>query len=559
MWKLCCSYLTYKEDLKSELHFQVKQFLFSFIPGEWSFSHPVQDKDDPLVIDITSDCTGEPHHRAKENMPMYVNETGHDTSLTQNVDALEDSSSLSYYITVSEPMQRNETRELLVNYGQAYEPSRVRNGYGWENLEGNEKSDQNDSSRLSRNMYERDDLLADIGETSLADFYLLVEFCYEISRPLHAIANEYLDDCFENSSNRMSTKQLVALRRMDWLSESLRRRMEDFDLKEDSFDPAQRIAQESFLEQSQSYLEVLVWGRWGELLSLLCFSPDTQDNEGKNMLNEIQIEAVEEFVFYGRLQLLQPLDTSKWCSCVIKLTVQLCFQAAFHLWTEDRREKELLHEFYTMAARVSTAIRQGASHWDLAFDTHGFKDRFVAVADGSKELQSNWLIVTKSTFPDDQVSESTSILYGNAQGITNECDPINCEWYVCRQVVFLLDALGKSIPGCKSHYSLQGLCESVQVPFPVAKVALSGGLDRSETKMGKPPKSASRKKRRREFFWNIVWNCLEANCGWYLERGSREGDFHAFPPGVSRGGGFRSRIHFFDSVKQSKSTEEFIL
>ena len=70
---------------------------------------------------VQDDVTGSPHQIARSHTSMYVNEVGHNMRLVENVCSLESPRSVSYYIYIDRHMEKGETVELLVNYGDHYE------------------------------------------------------------------------------------------------------------------------------------------------------------------------------------------------------------------------------------------------------------------------------------------------------------------------------------------------------------------------------------------------------------------------------------------------------
>jgi len=97
-----------------------KAFLFRQAPLEYSFGVSEQLHHQVQLIDITSDATGEPHDIARANIAMYVNETGHNKHLQQNVFSKEAyDRSVNYYYKPSEKMERGKPFELLTNYKSA--------------------------------------------------------------------------------------------------------------------------------------------------------------------------------------------------------------------------------------------------------------------------------------------------------------------------------------------------------------------------------------------------------------------------------------------------------
>ena len=61
-------------DVKDNLHFNFKSFIFSFEPSEWSYGIEQQRLGQDQAIDITDDATGEVHSLARRSTPIYVNE-----------------------------------------------------------------------------------------------------------------------------------------------------------------------------------------------------------------------------------------------------------------------------------------------------------------------------------------------------------------------------------------------------------------------------------------------------------------------------------------------------
>ena len=94
------------EDIKPELHLNVKNFLFDcefcFIhmiaahmlfdltsieicpdePNEWAYG---MHEEEGKMIDITDDSTGQVHSLARKHTSIYVNEVGHSPDLYENV------------------------------------------------------------------------------------------------------------------------------------------------------------------------------------------------------------------------------------------------------------------------------------------------------------------------------------------------------------------------------------------------------------------------------------------------------------------------------------------
>jgi hypothetical protein len=66
----------------------VKSFIFSHEPSEWVFRVSGAISGDTQMIDITDGYTGEPSDIAKQNIPIHVNENGHNKALKHTVHSL---------------------------------------------------------------------------------------------------------------------------------------------------------------------------------------------------------------------------------------------------------------------------------------------------------------------------------------------------------------------------------------------------------------------------------------------------------------------------------------
>jgi hypothetical protein len=165
--------------------------------------------------------------------------------------------------------------------------------------------------------------------------------------------------------------------------------------------------------------------------------------------------------------------------------------------------------------------------------------------------------------------------------ITRHSFGVNETWYIIHQIIFVIDAFASKFL-CESKYSLETICLHLGVDVGMARHAIERGVRiyseslkvKAETRRNKaskgrrqkskdkssgsnkpakrtsigPPKSS--KANNKSLFWQIVWSCLKDELGWTLEHGNRANDIYAFPPGVSRGRGFKNRVDFFDSSLQ---------
>jgi hypothetical protein len=174
------------------------------------------------MVDITDDATGEVHALARTHTPIYVNEVGHNPKLYSNVLILEKNDrSVYYYIAIDQKhaMKKGDTVELLVDYGDAYEEVRERKGYGRDKT----------FDPIQRNLGEREDLENDIRTLTVYEMFHLVEFLTEhIFDPINKSIERYCTVEGNEISDLPREKDLIAMRRLHWLSEKLTERVQEY-------------------------------------------------------------------------------------------------------------------------------------------------------------------------------------------------------------------------------------------------------------------------------------------------------------------------------------------
>lgn len=111
-----------RSDRKFQLHYDLKNFIFSNEVSEWGFAVVEDLNGHEQVADVTDDTTGMPHDITKQNICMYVNETGGDPELKQTVwsDQVLDRE-VNYYFKTDKPMKKGDTIELLISYFGTYD------------------------------------------------------------------------------------------------------------------------------------------------------------------------------------------------------------------------------------------------------------------------------------------------------------------------------------------------------------------------------------------------------------------------------------------------------
>ncbi|KAL3914625.1 MAG: hypothetical protein SGILL_006029 [Bacillariaceae sp.] len=120
------------DDLKLKHVFDLKNFLFNYICGEWSFDTVEGDK---KLFDITDDATGELHNIAKKHICAYFNET--DGESIPSISAAHDPAGCVHYMLGHLFKEHGElvlkadgvSREVFIDYGATYEDFRIRKDY----------------------------------------------------------------------------------------------------------------------------------------------------------------------------------------------------------------------------------------------------------------------------------------------------------------------------------------------------------------------------------------------------------------------------------------------
>ena len=532
----------------------------------WGFDVPEEILGVEQVIDITDDCTGEPHEVARKNIPMYVNEVGHNKKLNETICAFnENDRVIKYYLKIDKPLKKGEEIELFVNYKKGYERNRERKGYGKRNIDGTIRGDDHFPTCLTRNFADRTDLTLDIKSTQPGAFFMLTVFCYEeIGQKLHANANDFLSSqpCGSHDfSCSVSSRQLVAIRRLEWLTTIFQKHC-DYLKKQIS---TQQIETKVMLEQCDLYIPRMRWRGWTELFSLLDKHPTTIDRQGKNLRNELDREAIEEICFDVLGKLSRPLDDSRWCPIAVKLTETLCKEIARTRWQNHDR-KLLAEAFIRETVEAADEIRTTQNTSRLAFGL-GFVDPFLS-AENSHAARSSKLVVTRNQrAPSIETKATTGRVMAHLMGhampidkVTVKSGTIQTDWYIARQVYLVAATLSEEALADEPSFSQGKLLACLGIDPDIGAAVLAEPTPSIENKWPvlkskakpKPKPDARKEKVNSPLFWNIVWPSLKDENGWNLEKGNRDNDFYACPPGVARGKGFKNRVDFFDSVPLGK-------
>ena len=111
-----------RSDRKFQLHYDLKNFIFSNEVSEWGFDIVEDLNGSDQVADVTDDATGMPHEVTKQNVAMYVNETGGDPALKQTVwSGQVNEREVNYFFQTETSMEKGATIELLISYFATYD------------------------------------------------------------------------------------------------------------------------------------------------------------------------------------------------------------------------------------------------------------------------------------------------------------------------------------------------------------------------------------------------------------------------------------------------------
>ncbi len=167
-----------------------------------------------------------------------MNEVGHDRKLVQNVIAREvDDRIVHYYVYQQQPMSKGETVELLVDYGKQYEGTRIRKGYGKQNIEGWLESDRDDEFKFKRDHADRASIKMMIQSMSMVEIQKTLIFLEaQIIEPLVHYTDAYFMAVIKRARNPINSRissmreptkrQLRARQRLIFVGDLFRRRLD---------------------------------------------------------------------------------------------------------------------------------------------------------------------------------------------------------------------------------------------------------------------------------------------------------------------------------------------
>jgi len=354
-------------DRKTVLEFNMKDFLFDFEPAGWNFGVSEKLKGSEQVIDITSDSTGETHNIAQAHIPMYVNEVGHNKDLCQNILSREkDNRIVNYYLYIQQPMKKGHTVELLTHYGDKYEETRERKGYGKANIECGLKDSSDDNARMRHNISSRKSVEATIKSMSLEEVEQTIHFLLnKIFIPLTIRIEWFAEKYFKLirkkrrrnnfvEQHQLSTRQWRAWRRLSWLGAMLQSRVDVLMIQSEQHDSIPII---------NDGVRRMKWTTNKLLLDML---QKIKGKSGETMLDEIHSEIFEEnlFLVSKSNDLIHTFDSSLWCATARKLVRDVAGKTIATYKLEDplavteHRLKSLATDLVELAADAVSNIRE---------------------------------------------------------------------------------------------------------------------------------------------------------------------------------------------------------
>mmetsp|Transcript_35036 Transcript_35036/g.84789 ORF Transcript_35036/g.84789 Transcript_35036/m.84789 type:complete len:1580 (+) Transcript_35036:3-4742(+) len=560
------------------------------------------------TLDITSNHSGRPSMLSQLSIPMHVNEAGYGKSgnpRVSNTIVFNAGERKTHYLYCGRKLQKatpfslqKYSVELKVNYGPTYEKYRERKGYGLRNLKGSVLSDQNRPSLLLRNFADRNGAIETIDCLGIRQFYETLEF---LETEIHSkiverfsrrlLSDRQIDDLGTLpaglASSDVTVEQLVALRRLHWLGVALRNHLQCL---QDS--GATTRTKSCLVEQCRATIHTLenetpissAIQSWSDVISFVR-NHDYADSHGKKIKDALENELKEEVLFTLQTDLVHPYDEGTWCPIACCLIERLC-EATL------RQSDRLPSEYFNLAVEAKEWILdENTPLKDLALSSDVVNTRYgLKAAKNRCGATGNLSCVVVHSFPRPVTKiVSTENDEGSATRRSSSlsiCD----EWYLLRQVLFIVDAFAKKnlseskkfefTESLLAHFAThatrqtirQFLSDSMSIEGEVAEGAF-GRITPSRFQNGwqndqeaLPPwvgsdGSASSETTDRAFY-ELVLPILERKLGWTVEYGDPDWDdqkrtdglhFCAFPPGIARHEDcslFRPHINYFASQKE---------
>jgi hypothetical protein len=501
--------------------FNLKSFIFSNDPDEWSFTL-AEPLDNMLqFVDITSHETGEPSGFAKEHILMYgklsfqpdgiqstkrthtneeslvphqVNEVGHSKLYNQNVWIEEsDSDVVVYYLKAK--LQLGKTVELLTNYSWAYEGVREKRGYGLRNiLEGVKPNSHAD--RLQRGFADREHVNRRIDCTDSIQRLPIINAMTEAN-----VAGALQE--------QISPKQRVATQRICWIAQQVWHKLQR--MKGTTADKSLFMRYEMEMKKQLDTFQASFVDLVRPVLKLGNVDLGNATNQA------LEYEQVEEICFGVRDKLHMVKEDGVYCTIANSLIDTLCKHTA-SLMAMEIGMQEALGKFYEAAREAKGEILECVRMCDVASlqftsgvvdgslegSTERFQSNFASNVDASLAF-----FIQNSTIPKGIVAalskarsmptELLDILIASASSkcfVMKRCDEhpdfggmnklasvpseatginspndINEEWYIYTQVVWIVDVFASQyLKG--SLYSIRKLARELDVDLKQAELVV---------------------------------------------------------------------------------------
>ncbi len=433
-------------------------------------------------------------------------------------------------------MKAGDEVELLVDYGEAYEDTRERKGYGKDNNEvyGGDYDDA--AACLKRNFVDREMVQLDIASLKLYDLFYLVEYLTtDVLAPVDQRIRNWQNELFTRLS-----KDLVARQRIHWLRVQLQTRVKELVANRDPGDKL--LGRQSLVTELVKAIEksLLEW-EFAMLPEIFSSLNTISIGDDKTLQDIITLELSEELLYSIASKFPDPLNCTMWSKIGTGITETITQAIArYSVCHKEPTQSmpKMLAAFILASVRnaanlvrdACSAVNSGSLSRDDAIDKLSFhslsrkmKKKDVApngslidvyasdlnihygaaatIADiqayqdavelGYLEPYFNpWstrkLTDTKlsmvSQYPSGNRSNSNQQFHRMARSIDafkSGVARVNEHWYLLNQVFLPVHIL---VSGCVKwpegfqHYSLEKLCEAIGIELKDAKEAIERGF-----------------------------------------------------------------------------------
>ncbi|KAL3910313.1 MAG: hypothetical protein SGILL_007741, partial [Bacillariaceae sp.] len=589
-------------DRKFQSTFDIKNFVWSNMPSSYAFDMVQLFHGRACVCDISDDLTGTPHMVAQQNVPMHINETGGSSDLKQTVWAGDTFRGVNYYFHTkfAGPLKKRQQIELFICYSDTYVDVRERKGYGKRDTR--IKSDDHFPSYVERQLVDRFNMVEEVFNEihNAMDMHTLTDLLVKIRDEVASRLDSFIQDINDGNPDAKvpSGSDIVALRRLNWLKPVLIEKIEFMKEHKVEFN----CFLEAALNQCKEHTEKLEWSSWPLLFQLLRENTDLLDQEGQNLLKKLQVEAIEEVSFELSTSLLFPFREDTWCGVARALMQDLCVAVAKEKWNDSINKKEnesrLMVAFTTLASNAVHEILSTTNVDSLSLSRDCWKRYNLCSAETLKDqprkteyvmaYNDNLTVDTGNIVPTPLVSNG----YAPKEPILRR---LHVNWYICRQVLFVVDVFAEKYLGtlateCANvvrresrispdvvdlylkeklfpekdsssiHYFYGADFEKTyrfgnQCQIPTANTSERRKRSRSRKRTASVSRREGTPRGSKLVFTHVLVKGLE-KLGWTMDTGNRPQDFYLCPPGVIRGGGFKPRVDFFDSIPLVKQCLE---